>query len=442
MKVTRPRSKRALGSEFDSQETIRYSLAGSRHAYDLQPTLPSFALRISPSTVDQHDSGYRLSAAVEFDANQLELPENLWFSIRGSEAHLFPSVLDAFLIGLLPMAMKLGEDIKVEGKISSHLAYGLTHYQSILNSWWPQLFRPVNIEYSEIYIQHEARAEGAVCTFSGGVDSFYSVLNHLPAQMKNPSYQLTHAMMINGFDQLNDYEGDGSSQTMLDIYYPVLKSFGVELLMIDTNLKTFRDKIFKRVELPLTQANPLSSCAHLLSSFCSRFLLAGHAAYQHTKMLPSGSHPVLDHHLGSDTLQIIHADANVTRAEKIEFISNFPEVQKHLRVCFGSLKFRETENGTAATNCCQCEKCLRTYTVVDILGKSSQFTSFRDSHNFTEKTCLNLMVTSKPEFLMENLSLAKQHGRHDWEKRISRALQYQYQYIQKMNQQSAARRKP
>jgi hypothetical protein len=405
-------------------------LAAKDYATKIIKPTGNYTLIISQLEIDQN----RLVAKIDSERKEMNFPENLWFSVRNSDEHIYPNTLDAFVIGMLPIAMKIKEDITLEGPVSSRLAYGITHYQAILSSWWPQVFTPINIHYKALDIEQDPRVTGTICTFSGGVDSFYSVLKHLPSEMENPSYQLTHAMMINGFDQLNDPDREGSSQIMFDIYAPLLDSWGVKLLMVDTNLRIFRDVVFPRKELPLSQANPLSACAHIFGKVCSRFLLAGHAAYRHTKMLPSGSHPVLDHHLGSDALQIIHADSNATRAEKIAYIANYSEVQKNLRVCFGAIDFHKSDRGFEVKNCCKCEKCLRTFIVLDILGKAEQSRSFRDPNNFNDKVCFNLLITSKPEFLIENLELAKQHDRQDWIKRISQALQYQYDdYNRKIN---------
>ena len=115
--------------------------------------------------------------------------------------------------------MKLGEDIQVEGKVSSRLAHGIETYQNILATWWPEVFNIVDVNYESLEDRREElRPVGVASIFSGGLDSFHAVAELLPSHNQNSAFNITHALMINGFDQFVDLEHRGLSQKMFRNY--------------------------------------------------------------------------------------------------------------------------------------------------------------------------------------------------------------------------------
>jgi hypothetical protein len=67
---------------------------------------------------------------------------------------------------------------------------------------------------------------------------------------------------------------------------------------------------------------------------------------------PWGSHPISNPFLGSRHFQVIDDGGEAARCEKIRALAQWPEAMRHLRVCF--------HNPGSHTNCCRCEKCVRT----------------------------------------------------------------------------------
>ncbi|MGD9022071.1 MAG: hypothetical protein PVF46_09760, partial [Lysobacterales bacterium] len=286
-----------------------------------------------------------------------------------------PDMADAFVVGLVASAMRVGEDIWVEGRVSTRLAHGLDTYQNILSTWWPDSFKCVDIHYESLVDRaQDLRPAGVGCTFSGGVDSYHAVLQMLPSRMKYGSFSITHALMINGFDQLVDLERLSVAPKMHGIYQATLGAWGVNLIMVDTNLKTFRESTLERANQVHSYSGPLAACAHALAGLFGRFGISGHATYAYNELVPEGSHAALDHHLGSDQLQIIHTGTSHSRAKKTEILAGFPQVQKSLRVCFQKPAF-DPRTGMPI-NCCECEKCIRTMVALMIIGALDKFTVF------------------------------------------------------------------
>lgn len=220
-------------------------------------------MRIKPPSITHQQGRHILSADIEVKTRGVNCPDSFWFAMEGEESCFLPDMADAFVIGLVASAMYLSEDIWVEGMVSTRLAHGLETYQRILNTWWPGVFKCVDIHYECLVDRRQdLRPRGVGCTFSGGLDSYHAVRQLLPSNMKYSGFSITHALMINGFDQLYDLERQGTAQKMYNIYQPILKEWGVDLLMIDSNMKSFRNAMLKRSEQVHSYSSALAACAH------------------------------------------------------------------------------------------------------------------------------------------------------------------------------------
>ena len=286
-------------------------------------------MRIGPPSVTHQQGRHVLSANISTKNNGVNFPESFWFATDGEEPFYQPDMADAFVVGLVASAMYQGEDIWVEGMVSTRLANGIDTYQTVLSTWWPGIFKGVDIHYeSLVERRQDLRPRGVGCTFSGGLDSYHAVFQLLPEHVKYSGFGITHALMINGFDQLFDPERQGIAQKMHGIYQSALKEWNVNLLMIDTNMKSFRNAILARREQVHSYSSALAACAHALGGIFGRFGISGHATYAYNQLEPDGSHPALDHLLSSDQLQIIHTGTIHSRAKKSRFWPTFHMLEK------------------------------------------------------------------------------------------------------------------
>ena len=332
-------------------------------------------MRIGPPLIRHYKGRHYLSAKIVVETAGVDCPKSLWFAATGDEPPFLPDMTDAFVVGLIASAMYLGEDIWVEGKVSTRLANGLDTYQNVLSTWWPGIFKCVDIHYECLLERRkDLRPGGVGCTFSGGLDSYHAVMQLLPKQVKYPGFSITHALMINGFEQISDLDRRGIAQHMYSIYQSTLKEWDVNLLMVDTNMRSFRSVILERMEQVNSYSSALASCAHALGGVFGRFGISGHATYAYNQLEPDGSHPALDHHLSSDQLQIFHTGTTHSRSRKTEILAEFPHVRESLRVCFRGLSFDKQTR--MPINCCECEKCVRTMVALIIIGKLDQFPTF------------------------------------------------------------------
>ncbi|MGB5292435.1 MAG: hypothetical protein WBN41_13415, partial [Lysobacterales bacterium] len=101
-------------------------------------------MRIGPPSITRQQNRNVLSANIDVEASGVNCPESFWFATEGEENYFLPDMADAFVVGLIASAMYLGEDILVEGKVSTRLANGLDTYQNVLSTWWPGIFNCVD----------------------------------------------------------------------------------------------------------------------------------------------------------------------------------------------------------------------------------------------------------------------------------------------------------
>ena len=220
----------------------------------------------------------------------------MWFATHGEESLFGAARSDAFLVGQIALAMKLGENIHVEGPVSSRLAHGMEIYQQILNVWWPECFSRIEIKYEQLDSRlDETRPGGVASCFSGGVDSYHSLAELMEPQLSVSDFRVTHALMVNGFDQMDDLEHKGVTRQLLNVYRPALASWGIELVMLDSNLKQFRNPILHISELIHSFNGQLASCGLALAGIFGRFGMSGHASFSYEEMRPGGSHLSLIH---------------------------------------------------------------------------------------------------------------------------------------------------
>jgi len=285
-----------------------------------------------------------------------DIPKEIWFKFPKEYKKFVSKSSDGFIISLLPLAMSLGENIEVKGALSPKLFYNLKEYQRILNFWFPKKFRVVNIKCNF----KKNKNSGAVgCTFSGGVDSFYTLWKHLPRNEKNPDYQISHIIFIHGFDI--PLEDEKSYQEIKKSYEELAKKLKIKFLTIKTNSRDF----VKELDWELIHGSTLIGAALIFSIF-KRIYIAAKDSYEY--LPPRGIHPILDPLLSTDSTEIIHHGASISRVEKTKIISSWPETYSRLRVCW--------ENINGLKNCSECEKCTRTMAILDMFGVLQKYTTF------------------------------------------------------------------
>jgi hypothetical protein len=306
------------------------------------------------------DGEISVRARIEFQTSISSMPDELWFKFPKSHKDWVTDCADGFVAAILLLAMAYGEDIEVRGVLSPRLLLGIQEYQRVFNLWFPKRFKLVDIHCDKFISLNRQEVKGAVaCAFSGGVDSFYTLWSHLPQNEHNPHSQVSYALFVHGFDM--PLEDEATFHTAREAYEEMLKKSGIRLLTARTNIQHFGT----RPDWGIFHGSALIGSALVLGRLLTRFYVP--ASHTYNDLIPWGSDPRVDHLLSTETLEIVHDGASITRVEKTAVIARWPETFTQLRVCWA-------KNGL--NNCSRCEKCIRTMITLDMFGMLSNYTTF------------------------------------------------------------------
>ncbi len=257
-----------------------------------------------------------------------------------------PPLLDGFVVGILMYAMRIGQDIRVHGAVSSQALRNIDEFQDAWQLWMPTVYTKIGIEpdgtVEDVAVQ---RAPDAIAAYSGGIDSTFTLLRHANAGLGAASYPLKRTvLMVHGFDVplAQPEQLDALKRRTA----PFLDELGLERRVIRTNLKDLR--LTKWDDTFMLQ---LVCCLHNYSHEFG-YALVGSAKPYDALRFPLGSTPATDRLLSGAAMQIVHDGAAFSRTHKTELIARSPTATRCINVCW--------EGDSRLSNCGICEKCVRT----------------------------------------------------------------------------------
>ncbi len=296
------------------------------------------------------DQGRR--AEVEFCLGAERYP--VYF--QSPNAALGASTEGLLACALLP-AMRAAEALAIGGgdgpEVSRRLLSALPTIQDIFCDWEPSLRR---VEVRGAVPAERAAPRGARTGmfFSGGVDSFYTLLKHRD--------EITDLVFVRGFDM--SLESESLYQRTSSMIAEVGAFYGKRVVEVETNLRTLLDP---HVDWAcISHGAAMAAVGHLLSSSLARIYIPASQTY--SRLYVGGSHPLLDPLWSSEALEFIHDGCEATRVDKVAVISGHEIVLRSLRVCF--------TNTDGAYNCGRCEKCVRTMLALRAFGALERCTTF------------------------------------------------------------------
>jgi hypothetical protein len=172
--------------------------------------------------------------------------------------------------------------------------------------------------------------------FSGGVDSFYSLIHHS---------DISCIVYVVGFEV--PVAKQDTWRAMVDSFRAVAAARGIKFVLVATNLRNH-----PRLRLPWDRHHgaALAVVGHLLAEHAATWVIS--STWQRENLVPSGSHPDLDHLWGGTETRFVHFGAELWRAEKLARLADQPLVHRWLRVCY--------HDPQSTGNCGACRKCLNT----------------------------------------------------------------------------------
>jgi hypothetical protein len=308
------------------------------------------ALRVRDIAAERGGGSHRVRAEVG--------GEPLWFESPDIELRPAP---EAFGCALLVAALHGGRPLTIEGEVSARWLSNAGRLLDVFQGWWG---------YAKLTPQAAARPDGekpasdktALC-FSGGVDSFYSLLRS--------GRRVDLLLTVHGYDiKLRDGARASAFESSLRA---VAAELGMKPVVVRTNLR--EHPAFARAPWERTHGGALAAVGHLLGDSAGRLLIS--SSYPYLNHVPWGSHWQTDPLWSSDRLEVIHVGAELARSDKLRAIAREPLVRKHLRVCW--------ENLAPEGNCSRCEKCLRTRLMLADCGELENFPVFEGADTLARR---------------------------------------------------------
>lgn len=309
---------------------------------------------------------------------------------------------DAFLVALLPFAMKLGEDIHFRAPVSEKLLFNVNAFaQKVISLSLPG-HNPVKVTAEETY-SGAGRGAGVGTGFSCGVDSL-NVVEERYFKETPPSYRL-NALVFNDVGSHGGGEMRGRLfDGRLNRAKEAASALGMPLAVVRSNLPELSPADYVAV-------NPLRniSAALLLQPWLGKYYLASGYRYLDDIVLKSPdiakADPILAPLLSTERQEIIAEGGQFDRIEKVWNIADSPFARNWLNVC--------TVDTPTARNCSACEKCVKTLFPLELVGKLDGFSEIFDLAAYRSARNRVLMDTvsgKKPKYRGKLLARAKEKG--------------------------------
>lgn len=274
------------------------------------------------------------------------------------------SVSDCFLIGLLPLALMKGYNIICQSPVSEQLLHNVRNLLILCLS--------KNKYYQSITViaDHTSGANcgNAVATAcSGGVDSFYSILQYHKSQY--PDLNLTHLYVGNLY--AGNYQPRNGKIAIIERAKTISDSLRLPLIITDTNLSEvfyehgskphimshFYKTMFGIIALKKLIKTYIYSTSYNISSI------------NIVNAKSTGDYGLLSAFaLSYDSFQVILC-SEVSRNEKTIALKDFEIAHQFLHVCL---------DPSYENNCNICEKCKRTLLALDMYNMLDLFSHVFD----------------------------------------------------------------
>lgn len=321
-------------------------------------------LKLSSMFIEQLEDKVRICSNIKTDSIEYKL----WYEIDEKyKEYVLMERLDAFLVAILPYAIKRELDIIVEGKVSERLYYQLNTYLI------PMLCNELGKKVINIEVELDSKSYGkgnAVGTgISCGVDSLYTILKH--TNRTENLYNITHLTFFNV-----GANGSLGGEKALKNYEERLKNSmkfanenGFEIVTVNSNLS---ELLLMRHETTHTFRS--LSCALLLQKLFKTYYYSSGISFNETCINEEDTayYDILNMQcLSTENITFYSTGLETNRMGKVKFVSEYEPSYEVLNVCLGEFE-----------NCGKCEKCLRTMIQLDSIGKLEAYEKVFDIDEF------------------------------------------------------------
>lgn len=368
------------------------------------------------SNLNSTDINGHTKLSVTVESEQLGRQE-LWFSTPNQYSDaLCKTRLDGFLVGLLYPAMQYGENIHLDGCVSSRLLFNVNNYVvPLLESYSPSN-KPIKVTANQTSCE-QFDCCGVGTGFSAGVDSFCTVYDRYELE-SDPDFKINAMVFLNvGSHGPGMTESEREfAEKKFETRYHYLKAFpdelGLDFIPLNSNLHAFHPWGHLKTDV----LTAVSGTLILQKRFRRHYYSSSGYSYEQQFDLASFdkdcslsgySDPVILPLLSTESIDILLDGMQYTRVEKTARFANYEPARKYLNVCISP--------STTWQNCSVCKKCCRTLMTLETLGKLDEFSSLFDIEKYKKEARFDYMyqqirIMKTNAYASGNVKLARQRG--------------------------------
>lgn len=329
----------------------------------------------NPAIIKRDGKAFLVSNIQDEKSN---VEKEYYFSVSENYGDYFcDEVADAFLVAMLIPAMFSGQNIKINAPVSELLLYQIEN--SLIYTFSKVFDKQIIDIIPSSVVNPEFEPSGVVTGFSGGVDSFTTVLQHTSSEIPE-NLRLTHLSLFNvgayGNDEVTtgtSFTNDSKRATDFSIQN------NIPLIQLDSNISSAYGSYEIVHGFTPRMITCISAGVLALQKLIKIYLIASSDTIDRIRLdkwFQSSHETLIASFLSTLNTRIVIANPGMRRVEKIKKIASNELVQKHLYVCLadslnekGNVKI---DKGSKP-NCSECFKCLRVMSTLDILGSLDKY---------------------------------------------------------------------
>ena len=247
---------------------------------------------------------------------------------------------------LLPVAMRRGVDLVIEGAGSEATVRNAGRLAQIWSQWLPGHFTAVDVSFTQTWTEAPASNAGDLCFYSGGVDSTYGILRR---------FRAGHQQSLLTVHGLEYRHGDsGRFADLLEKTAPFANLVAFRRLLVRTDVKDlYRRERVDPKGIDVAHGFILAAMGFLYSNMFGRAVLsADYKLDQQFAVHPWGTNAITNPLFSDGTFSLHTEGEDVTRTEKCGLLLESPEALASLTFC--------VDYSARPHNCGRCQKCVRT----------------------------------------------------------------------------------
>lgn len=355
----------------------------------------------------------RLSADIFFEKNKKT--QNYWIEFSSEYNHEIATDGNCWLILLSAMAALNGEDVTIQAAVDPYL---LENVKALRREWraWNKAWKITDFNCPNLVPMKRAGQKTGLF-FSGGIDSFYSLLrnNSEPNDEGDATGTVTDLITVWGFEI--DLSLQGEFERLNRHIKNAAEAFNKNHLVAITNIRAFNDD-FANIWVPVGHSGSLGFVAYALQGRFKEVVIGSTVPYGTLK--PCGTHSLTDTLMSSKVLRILHDGAIANRTKKVLRVAMSGKALENLHVC---LRNDEGNDGTSRHfNCSACEKCVITMAALDLAGKKDIAPNFNWSNYSVNALSKKFIIHGPLYHMWKELRDSARATRPDIAKAISTAI--------------------